>query len=45
MTRVPYAGDEKASLTASLDRHRDAVLSSTIIVLVSEWQYRRGLRD
>jgi hypothetical protein len=21
MTRVPYTGDEKASLTASLDRH------------------------
>jgi uncharacterized damage-inducible protein DinB len=26
MTRVPYTGDEKASLVASLDRHRDAVL-------------------
>ena len=26
MTRVPYTGDEKTSLTASLDRHRDAVL-------------------
>ena len=26
MTRVPYAGDEKASLFASLDRHRDAIL-------------------
>ncbi len=26
MTRVPYTGDEKASLAASLDRHRDAVL-------------------
>lgn len=26
MTRVPYAGDEKASLHASLDRHRDAIV-------------------
>ena len=26
MTRVPYAGDERASLLASLDRHRDAIL-------------------
>jgi uncharacterized damage-inducible protein DinB len=26
MTRVPYAGGEKASLHASLDRHRDAVV-------------------
>jgi hypothetical protein len=26
MTRVPYTGDEKTSLTASLDRHRDAIL-------------------
>jgi len=26
MTRVPYTGDEKASLFASLDRHRDAIL-------------------
>jgi Protein of unknown function (DUF664) len=26
MTRVPYAGDEKTSLSASLDRHRDAIL-------------------
>ena len=26
MTRVPYADDEKTSLSASLDRHRDAIL-------------------
>jgi hypothetical protein len=26
MTRVPYSGNEKASLFASLDRHRDAIL-------------------
>ena len=26
MTRVPYTGDEKASLSASLDRHRDAIV-------------------
>ena len=26
MTRVPYTGTEKASLVASLDKHRDAIL-------------------